>query len=165
MLEPARIPRAKVRNTIFALGAICCVFYIVFLLIMKAMGLIEVTGLRAVNYVVLFFVCFFGIKRWINQTEHFIPFLTVFVTAFLTGVFSFLLFSIFLLFYTKFDHSMTELFNKNAPMSLQSIPSVIILFEGSAISIITAFINMQYFRRYEEGEVSATKHHTADKQH
>ncbi len=158
MLEPARIPLAKVRSSLVIWGALCAVFYIVFFLIMKAAGLAEVTGLRAVNYVVLFLVTFFGIKRWVHQSGHYVPFLTVFLTAFLTGVFSFVLFCIFLTVYSQFDVQVTELFNQHAPESLRSIPAVIVLFEGSAISIICGFINMQYFRRYEEGEVSADKH-------
>src|SRR5687768_13551767 len=103
MLEPARIPLAKVRKSIVIWALLCCLAYIVFLFIMKAAGLMDVTGLRVVNYLFLFFVCFFGIKRWVNQTEHFVPFLTVFLTAFFTGVLSFVLFCIFLMFYARFD--------------------------------------------------------------
>ena len=163
MLEPARIPMPKVRRSIVMWGALCCLFYIVFLFIMKFAGLMEVTGLRAVNYLFLFFVCFIGIKKWVSQTEHYVPFLTVFLTALLTGVFSFLLFCIFLMIYSRFDPELTDLFHRHAPDTLRSVPSALILFEGSAVSIITAFINMQYFRRYEEGEVSPEKKHSVDK--
>src|ERR1041384_5841378 len=146
MLEPARIPVTKVRNSILKWGAMCCAIYIVFMLLMQAFNLLEVTGLRAVNYLVLFIVCFAGIKRWVSQSEHFVPFLTVFTTALLTGVFSFALFSIFLMIYAGFNPTLNDLFNKHAPDTLRSITSVLILIEGAAVSIIVAFINMQYFR-------------------
>lgn len=163
MLEPARIPMPKVRRSIIVWGAVCALLYIVFFFIMKLAGLMEITGLRVVNYFMLFFVCFFGIKKWVSQTEHFIPFLTVFLTALFTGIFSFLIFSVFLMIYSRFDPNLTDLFHRHAPDTLRAVPSAIILFEGSAVSIITAFINMQYFRRYEEGEVSPEKKHSVDK--
>ena len=62
MLEPARIPLSKVRRSIIVWGVLSCLTYIVFLFVMKAAGLMHVTGLRVINYVLLFFVCFFGIK-------------------------------------------------------------------------------------------------------
>jgi hypothetical protein len=157
MLEPARIPTVKVRNSILMWAVICAVFYIVFLMIMKFTGLLQVTGLRAINYVALFVVTFMGIKRWVSQTEHFVPFLTVFVSTLFTGVASFALFCIFLVFYAESDPLLNDLFHQHAPDTLKSIPSALILFEGTAVSIVVAFINMQYFRRYEEGEVSPEK--------
>jgi hypothetical protein len=165
MLEPAKIPITKVRNSIIAWAAISCGFYILFLLLMQALSLVEVTGLRVVNYLFLFAVCFVGIKRWVTRSEHFVPFLTVFTTALFTGVLSFVFFCIFLFVYSGFSPGLSELFNEHAPDSLRAIPSVIILFEGTAVSIIVAFINMQYFRRYEEGEVSPTKKHHHPQSH
>jgi hypothetical protein len=166
MLEPAKIPVTTVRNSVIKFAAICCAFYIVFLLLMQALDLVHITGLRVVNYLFLFMVCFIGIRRWVFRSEHFVPFLTVFATSLLTGVLSFVFFCIFLLIYSGFNSEMTELFNRHAPTALRSIPSVIILFEGAAVSIIVAFINMQYFRRYEEGEASPErKHHTSQKVH
>src|SRR5688572_29334827 len=145
MLEPARIPLPKVRKSILIWGLLCCLAYIVLLFIMKVAGLLPVTGLRTLNYAVLFIVCFAGIKRWVSQTEHFVPFLTVFLTSFLTGVFSFVLFCIFLMFYSSYDTELSDLFRTHAPDALRSVPSAVVLFEGSAVSIIVAFINMQYF--------------------
>jgi hypothetical protein len=157
MLEPAKISIVKVRNSVILWAAICCAFYIVFLLVMKGFGLVHLTGLRVVNYFVLFLVTFIGIKRWVTQTEHYVPFLTVFITALATGALSFGLFCVFLIYYSQFDPQLTELFHKHAPNTLSSVPAALILFEGAAVSIVIAFINMQYFRRYEEGEVSPTR--------
>ena len=163
MLEPAKIPLPKVRKSILIWGLLCCLGYVVLLLIMKVAGLMHITGLRTLNYAVLFIVCFVGIKRWVTQTEHYVPFLTVFLTSFLTGVFSFVVFCVFLMFYTAYDTELMDLFRTHAPAGFRSVPSAVVLFEGSAVSIIVAFINMQYFRRYEEGEVSPEKHPNTDK--
>src|ERR1041385_8692447 len=103
MLEPAKIPLSKVRNSILKFAAISCLFYIVFLLLMQSFNLLHVTGLRIVNYVFLFAVCFFGIKRWVNQSEHYVPFLTVFTTVLFAGTLSYVFFCIFLLIYSSFS--------------------------------------------------------------
>jgi hypothetical protein len=165
MLEPAKIPVTKVRNSIVVFAAISCGFYILFLLLMQAFDLMHVTGLRVVNYLFLFAVCFAGIRRWIYQSEHFVPFLTVFTTCLVTGVLSFIMFGLFLMIYSGFNTELNDLFNRHAPDALRSVPTAMVLFEGTAVSIIVAFINMQYFRRYEEGEASPERKHHHPQQH
>jgi hypothetical protein len=142
------------RGSILNYSITCCVLYIAFLLLMKMLNLMHITELRFFNYVLLCVVCIYQIKRWVNKTGAFVPFLQVFFTALFTGIGSFLFFSAFLFVYTKFDTQLNELFVQNTPAPFRFLPSVLILFEGSAASIIVALINLQYFRRYEEGEVS-----------
>jgi hypothetical protein len=163
MIERARTPIAKVRNSILRFGVICSVFYIIYFLLMRAFGLTHITALRAVNYLVLFAVCFYGIKKWVSKTKAYVPFLTVFGITFFSGLFSFLLFSIFLFFYMRFDTSFNEVVSEYVPSIFRDYPSVLVFFEGSAISIIVGFINMQYFRRYEEGEVELKKESEVNK--
>ena len=145
------------KKNILTYGAICCAAYIAFLLLMKAANLMQVTQLRLVNYLFLFLVCMHQIKSHMNVTGTFVPFLKVFGITFFTGVWSFLLYSLFLFVYSRFDTKLTELFVVHTPAYLKDVPSVVILFEGSAVSIMVAFITMQYFRRYEEGEVKQEK--------
>lgn len=152
MLHEAKIPFTKVRNSIALYGTISCVLYIAFLLLMKMLNLMHITELRMVNYVILCLVCLFQIKRWINKTGSYVPFLQVYLTALSTGIFSFALFSIFLFLYSRYDIELNELFIKNSGETLRTFPTIVVFFEGSAISIIVAFINLQYFRRFEEGE-------------
>ena len=152
MLHEAKIPFAKVRNSIALYGTISCVLYIAFLLLMKMLNLMHITELRMVNYVILCLVCLFQIKRWVTKTGAYVPFLQVYLTALGTGIFSFALFSIFLFFYSRYDIELNELFIQNSGETLRTFPTVVVFFEGSAISIIVAFINLQYFRRFEEGE-------------
>jgi hypothetical protein len=149
------LPMNRMIRSVLIHGGICCVLYIVFMLIMRAAGLIHVTELRFVNYVILCLVCLFEIRTIIKRRETYVPFLQVFSTAFFTGLWSFFLFSIFLFVYAKFDTELNYLFrNQDVPV-FKNFPSIFVFFEGSAISIITAFINMQYFRRFEEGYQSA----------
>ena len=155
--KPGRIPSSQVRMSIFMYGIACCIMYIGFLLLMKAFHLMEVTQLRAVNYVILFFACMHQIKRLINKNGTYVPFLQVFGASFFTGIWSFVLFTIFLHIYSGYDAQLAELFIKHAAPYSENIPAVVVAFEGSAISIIVAFINMQYFRRYEEGEATPVK--------
>ena len=112
----------------------------------------RVTELRFVNYLILCLVCLYQIKHWIKQTGAFVPFLQVLGTVLFTGIWSFILFSVFLFVYTKYDQELSELFVRKTMGTFPAVPSIVILFEGAGASIIVAFINMQYFRRYEEGE-------------
>ncbi len=152
MLHAAKISLTKMRNSILLYGFISALLYIGFLLTMKTLNLMHVTELRLFNYVILCLVCMYQIKRWIIKTGAYVPFLHVFTTVFFTGILSFVLFSSFLYFYTMIDADLNQLFIENAKDVFSFFPTIVILFEGSAISIIVALINLQYFRRYEEGE-------------
>jgi hypothetical protein len=154
-LTSPELPMSKVRTTVLIYGTICCVLYIIFLLLMKAVGLMHVTELRMVNYVILCLMCLFEIRKWIRTRHTYVPFLQVFATAFFTGLWSFLLFSAFCYVYSNYDEELRRLFFENTYGVFPNVPSIVLFFEGSAASIIVAFINMQYFRRYEEGEKSA----------
>src|SRR5688572_20244900 len=103
MLTAAKISLTKMRNSILGYGLIACFLYVVFLLLMKIFNLLHITELRMINYVILCFVCLYQIKKWVSETESFVPFLQVFCTAFFTGVCSFIFFSLFLFIYTRFD--------------------------------------------------------------
>ncbi len=152
--KPANISLSRMRDSVLVFGAISCVLYIAFLFLMKLFGLMHVTELRFVNYVILCFVGLYQIKRWIKQTGAYVPFLQVLGTVLFTGVWSFILFSVFLYIYSKYNLELAELFVNRTMGVFPTVPSIIILFEGAGASIIVAFINMQYFRRYEEGEKS-----------
>jgi hypothetical protein len=148
------LPMRKIVRSVLVYGGISCVFYIAFMLLMKLVGLLVVTELRMVNYVILCLVCMYEIRQWIKNRETYVPFLQVFATAFFTGLWSFFLFSVFLFVYSKFDTQLNELFAQQPVQMFENFPSILIFFEGSAVSIITALINLQYFRRFEEGEES-----------
>ena len=152
--RPGMIPLAQMKKSIVICGIICCTMYIAFLLLMKSVNLMQITQLRFINYVILFFACMYQIKKWINKNRTYVPFSQVFCATFLIGIWSFILYSIFLFIYSKFDTQLADLFITHASAYSENIPFVVIIFEGSAISIIIAFINMQYFRRYEESEAS-----------
>jgi hypothetical protein len=152
MLHAAKISLTKMRNSILLFGFISALLYIGFLLTMKTLNLMHITELRLFNYVILCLVCMYQIKRWVIKTGAYVPFLHVFTTTFFTGILSFVFFSSFLYFYTMIDVELNQLFIENAKDVFSFFPTLVILFEGSAISIIVALINLQYFRRYEEGE-------------
>jgi hypothetical protein len=146
---------SRMRTSVLVYGTVCCALYIVFLLLMKMAGLMHVTELRMVNYVILCLVGFYQIRKMVKQSHSYVPFLGVFATVLFTGLWSFFLFSVFLYAYTRFDIALSELFVKSTHGYFPQMPSVIIFFEGTAASIIVGFINMQYFRRFEEGEEKA----------
>ncbi len=153
MLQAAKLSLTKMSSSIAAYAMISCILYIAFLLLMKYFGLERLTELRMFNYVLLCVACIIQIKRWVRKTGTYVPFLQVFFTAFFTGVLSFLLFGIFLEIFIQFDYTLKDLFLQNVPTQFQFLPSIVVFFEGTAVSIIVALINLQYFRRYEEHDV------------
>ena len=157
MLRSAKITTAESRNSILKYGFIACMFYIAFLLLMRVLNLHTITELRMVNYVFLCVICIVEIKRQVSKGKGYVPFLEVFFESFFTGIFSFFLFSVFLFFYTRIDEQMNEIILSRATETLKQIPTAIVLLEGTAVSIVVALINLQYFRRYEEGEVPVDK--------
>ncbi|MGZ3862304.1 MAG: hypothetical protein ACXVPN_16775 [Bacteroidia bacterium] len=124
---------------------------------MKQLNLLHVTELRGVNYLILFAACMIQIRHWMKKHGTYVPFLQVLSSSLFTGIWSFALYCIFLSIYTRYNTYLAGLFVEHARGFTGDFPSVIVLFEGAGISIIIAFINMQYFRRYEEGEVTPPK--------
>ncbi len=149
--KPARISDSKVRTGIFLVGTLCGLSYIGFFLLMNAFGLMHVTELRVFNYVVLVGATFLLIRKWIADSHHYIPFLKVVSTAFFTGLWSFIVFAVFLYFFSLFNTDLHDLFILKTGGTFASWPQFIVLFEGAGASIVTAFFMMQYFRKYEDG--------------
>ena len=149
--KPAQISDTKFRSGIFYVGTVCGVFYIAFFLIMQSLGLIDITELRVVNYIVLVVATFLLIRKWIAESHHYIPFLKVVAAAFFTGLWSFILLAAFMYFYSLYNREVYELFILKTGGTFPTYPQIVILFEGAGASIVTAFFMMQYFRIYEDG--------------
>jgi len=149
--KPAYISDSRIRTGIFVVGTLCGLSYIGFFLLMKVFGLMHVTELRVFNYVVLVGATFLMIRKWIAETHHYIPFLRVVAATFFTGLWSFVLLSVFLLLYSLYDVELNNLFLLKTRGTFDSWPQFVVLFEGAGASIVTAFFMMQYFRKYEDG--------------
>jgi hypothetical protein len=149
--KPAQIPDSMVRRGIFVVGTVCGLIYIGFMLLMKAFGLLHITELRAFNHIVLLVAAFIMIRRWITQTHHYVPFLKVVAASFFTGLWSFILFAVFLHVYALFDYELYTLLRLNTHETLATWPEFWVLFEGAGAAIVTSLLLMQYFRMYEDG--------------
>lgn len=155
MTPTTEISASQIKKSVFLTGIGSAVFFIVFFIAMQLLNLIHVTELRLVNYVVLFLAGFYQLKRLFDNGKTRVSYLQGFGTVFFTGIFSYLIFALFLYFYVRLDHQLEMLFWENIPIDpiySLPLPFITIFFEGSAISIIVALILMQYYRKYEEGE-------------
>src|SRR4051812_669803 len=110
MFKAAKITFAKARSNILLFAVLNCACYIVFMMIVKYTGLLHVTGLRTVNYVFLAILSIIQIRSLVKRFDGFIPFLEVLTITFVTGTFSFFLFSVFLFGYSFFDPYLNSLF-------------------------------------------------------
>ncbi|MGZ4041942.1 MAG: DUF4199 domain-containing protein [Bacteroidia bacterium] len=150
MAIPVDMSIIKTRNETLLYGVICCTCCIIFLLVMKYMNSLEHSGFRLVNYLIILLVTFIQVRTKIKQKGEYIPFLQVFSTVFFTGTLSSVLFSVFLFVYAFFDPLLSKLLIHNAPEFLRAAPAIVLLFEGTGVSIIIALINMVYFTKFEE---------------
>lgn len=149
--KPAHIPDSKIRTGIFVVGSICGLIYIGFMLLMKVLGFLHITELRAFNHIVLLVAAFLMIRKWIAESHHYIPFLKVVSATFFTGLWSFILFAVFLHVYALFDYELYALLRLKTHETLATWPEFWVLFEGAGAAIVSALLLMQYFRQYEDG--------------
>lgn len=147
---------SKIKSSVFLYGTVLAVVFTMYFIFMGAAGLVHITELRLLNYVILFFVCFYQLKKLFNNGKNNVSYLQGFGTVFFTGIWSYLLFAVFLYFYVEMmDDRLQELFWESIPIEFSYFlpwPYITIFFEGSAVSIIMALMLMQYYRKYEEGE-------------
>jgi hypothetical protein len=153
MLHAAKISLSKAKKNIFLFAVLNCLCYIIFMMAVKYTGLLHITGLRTVNYVILLFMCIFQIRGLVKKFNGFIPFLEVMCISFFTGTASFFLFSIFLFFYSFSDPYLNSLFIMDMGDMPRLVPPLLAFFEGSGISIIIGLIVMEYAARFLKKEV------------
>jgi hypothetical protein len=133
-------------------GIIAAVSYVVFFFIMRAFGLLEVTELRFVNYAIFGIVSYFALSE---LRKHFsLNYFQDLGASFLVGIVSFFFLSLFIYFYLHIDISFANYLKVYAAdgHSSPSELSIILFFEGSAMSAIVSFCVMQYFKKFMDKE-------------
>lgn len=153
MLRAAKISFAKAKSNIFLFAAINCISYILFMMIVKYTGLLHVTGLRTINYVILAFFSIWQVRRLVKRFNGYIPFLEALTITFITGTLSFFMFSIFIFGYSFFDPYLNSMFIMDVGNMGRLVPPLLVFFEGSGISIIIGLIVMEYAARFLKKEV------------
>lgn len=147
MLRAAKITSTRARNNILFFSVLNCLCYIAFMMVVKYTGLLHITGLRAVNYVILAILSLLQIRRLIRRFHGYIPFLEALTITFITGTLSFFLFSLFIFGYSFVDPYLNSLFIMDIGDMSRLIPPLLVFFEGSGISIIIGLITMEYAAR------------------
>jgi hypothetical protein len=147
----AKIPSITIRNRILLFGAINCLIYISVLMFFRFMGLLNLPGLRMLNYFLLSITSILEIHRWTKHLGRYIPSLQSFALIFFTGAVSFALFAVFMFIYSFYDpYLMQSYFDLSE--NLNPMYSMIIFLEGLAGSILVSLISMMYSDRYRNGE-------------
>jgi len=146
----------SLKRTIIIHGVLAAISYIAFFLIMRAFNLLHVTELRFVNYAILGFVSYHALSD-IRKTAR-LNYFQDFGAAFMVGIVSFLLLAIFLYIYLMIDASFSEYVTSTAmgggdasPTSPSEI-SIMLFFEGSAMSAVITLCVMQLFKRFLDKE-------------
>ncbi|MES2513146.1 MAG: hypothetical protein V4580_03345 [Bacteroidota bacterium] len=118
--------------------------YLLIFFIMRALGLLHISGLRMVNYIPLTFLCCYQVKHMALKTKEYLPFLQAFLLAIITGTASFVFFAVFIFIYSKLDPYFASLYFSDPNGSLRLTPFIVLFFEGSAGSIIVGLIVAMY---------------------
>lgn len=153
MLKTAKITFARARKNILFFAFLNAFCFIAFMMFVKYFNLLHITGLRTVNYVFLTVFSFVQIKRLMKLGHGYLPFLETLCIPFITGTLSFFFFAVFLFFYSFIDPFLISLFVIDIDYLDRLVPSFLVFFEGSGISIIIGLIMMEYADLLAEKEV------------
>jgi hypothetical protein len=141
------------KKTILLHALLAAVCYIIFFLIMRAVNLLHVTELRFVNYAIFGFAGYMALKELRKHIS--LNYFQDFGAAFLTGIVSFFFLAVFLYIYLHIDSGFSEYLTSHVVNGMSSTPSeisIILFFEGSAMSAIVTLCIMQYFKRFMDKE-------------
>lgn len=157
MLHSAKLSFATAKKNVLLNGSFTGLLFMGLFLILRMLGLLHVFGISMVNFVVLFFACLFQLKRQMQKTGGYIPYLEAFLITLSTGTVAYVLFSVFLFLYSLLDPIAVGLYIANSELPQTLLPFVITFFEGSGGSIIVALALSFYTSRYEDGEAELKK--------
>lgn len=140
-------------KTSLGYGLIGCGIYAAYFLLMRLIGLGEVIELRFFNYIIMCVISFYALKKATTLNDRQPRFLMEMAIVFLTCASSFVLFGIFIFFYSLLDPFIVNLFNSLFPGALAfghfSAP-VFIASEGLGLGAIVALGMTFFFRSYRD---------------
>jgi uncharacterized BrkB/YihY/UPF0761 family membrane protein len=117
---------------------------------MRIFNVLHVTGLKMINYVSFCLIGLYQIKKIAQDGEMRFSFLKGFSLIFFTGIFSFLLFAIFIFIFSQIDSSLNNVYFHFAEGDQQITPFILVFFKGSAASIIIALIVAIYSEKFSD---------------
>jgi hypothetical protein len=143
-------------------GLYTSIAYVVYFLIMRLAGMATIVELRFLNYIFLMIAAYYASRKAEEYKKWRLKYLQAFIVIFVTGTFSFIYFSGFLLAYSLFDpivlNTFAEIFQGSSVFGRFSAP-FLIASEGisftSIISLGMAFFVQEYsgHHRKNSGEV------------
>lgn len=140
-------------------GLIGSLAYALYFILMRVIGLAQVTELRFFNYIIMCIVSFYALKRTTVLNGRQPRFLMEMAIIFMTCAFSFVFFGMFVFFYSFLDPFIINTFVKLYPGSLAfgnfSAP-VFIASEGIGLGSVAALGMTFFFRTYRESRKTKT---------
>jgi hypothetical protein len=129
----------------------CLMLYFV---LMKYANLIEVLGLRALNFFILLGGIIMALNKYRKSNDNNVPYLEGFGLGLLTTAVALIIFSSFIGIYLSFHPAFMNYIKEHALMGAYLNPSsaaLAILVEGCISGLIISFSCMQYFKRFVNG--------------
>lgn len=119
--------------------------------LMKAIGLAQVTELRALNAIIMFAGVFLSIKNFKkNEFSYEFNYLSGIATGFFTGMVTAISFAVFVAAYIYFEPAFLAAIVADKPQRdfLNSLTSAMVIFiEAIASGFLFSYISMQYLKK------------------
>ena len=141
----------KIKNLELKAGLLTSVALIVFFLLMRFIGLIQIVELRCLNFFILLAGVNLAFRYYRRQTTLNIEYFSGFFFGFYTALFAVIPFTLFVFFYLwKIDPSLVIGLKSNSLfMGIEVTPekaAITTIIEGIVSGVLISFILMQYYR-------------------
>jgi hypothetical protein len=150
-----KLTPTQIMKTSAEYGAYACIAFIVYFIAMRLIGMATVVELRFLNYIFVIVAAFYAARKAESIKNWRLKYLQAFIVVFLTGTFSFLFFSVFMLIYSVFDpiilNTFAEMFTGASSLGRFSAP-FLIASEGISISSIIG-LGMGFFVQEYSGHM------------
>lgn len=168
MEEQKKLPRREANKIIVRYSVIGGILFIAYFLLMQLMGLAHVTILRFANYLIFVLIGIFELQKIREKCNNQIYYLQGFGINIITGIFSFMIFGVFVFIYSYFDPFFIDTVSRMYPASASFAhynAVFLVVSEGIAYSAILSLCLMQYYKRFSIPHKEISKPGWLNKQH
>lgn len=149
-MENVKKYKVSILGTALTYGLIAGICYILYFVIMRAVGLMDNFELRHVNLLIMIGFTVLALAKINGKTRNKLEFLTGLGTSMLLAGISFSIFAVFLFFYLKFlDPAFMQYLIANAPFGQHLSPlntAAWVLHEGFGAQTILSLITVEVFK-------------------
>jgi len=132
-------------------GALECLAFIAYFMLMKYLNLVDIAELRWLNLLIQLGGIILALRYYHRKTQVRIDYLNGMALCFLTSIVGAFLFSIFIfVFFSTIDPLLLQLLKDNTPMMGKYLTpfsaAITVLTEGTVSALVFSYVVMQYYK-------------------